>query len=129
MWATLMSSRAPTPAPAPDSGFAPSEVLLGALLTVVASVGGVAWIVGQIAGRVAGGGWPPVGLGEMPSVLVRLPEHVSNPARAWPSDAQPLLPGPGVFYAIAVAVMALLATALLAVVRTWHRLAHGGFDA
>lgn len=129
MWATPMSSRLPTPAPPSHSGFAPSEVLLATLLAVVAGVGGLVWIVGQIAGRVVGGGWPPVGLGEMPSVLVRLPQHLSDPARAWPNDAQPLLPGPVLFYAVAVASLALLAAALLAVVRTWHRLAHGGADA
>jgi type IV secretion system protein VirD4 len=82
----------------------------GALLVAigfVVAVGSVLWLWGGVAGLAFGSGWPTVHVGDLLGVLVRLPSHVSDPARAWPVTTRSGLPGPGGFYA----ALALLATA------------------
>jgi hypothetical protein len=67
-------------------------LLLVAIGTVVA-VGGLLWLVGQVAGLLASGTWPDVPLTELPGILVRLRDHAGDPAAAWPADIRGLLPG------------------------------------
>jgi hypothetical protein len=65
---------------------------------------GLVWLIGQVAAIVFGPHHRhlPVRLVDMLSVRLRLPGTWDDPARAWPTDAQPLLPGPVGMYAAAV---------------------------
>jgi type IV secretion system protein VirD4 len=76
-------------------------VAIGGLAAVVATL----WLWGGVAGAVFGSGWPAVGVGQLLTVLVRLPSRLSEPASAWPAAVRAGLPGPGGFYA-ALALLA-----------------------
>jgi hypothetical protein len=73
-------------------------LLLVAIGTVVV-VGGLVWLVGQVAGLLTSGTWPDVPLSELPGVLARLREHPGDPAAAWPAGVRGGLPGPLGMYA------------------------------
>jgi hypothetical protein len=79
-------------------------LLLVATGTVVA-VGGLVWLVGQVAGLLASGTWPDVPLAELPGILARLRDHAGDPAAAWPADMRGLLPGPPGMYATLAGIL------------------------
>jgi hypothetical protein len=81
-------------------------VLLVAVATVVV-VGGLVWLVGQVAGLLASGTWPDVPLSELPGILSRLRDHAGDPAAAWPADMRSLLPGPLGMYATLAGILAI----------------------
>ena len=59
----------------------------GAMLAAIGcmvGVGALLWLWGGLAGVLFGHGWPPVAGGQLPSVLIRLPARLSDPATAWP---------------------------------------------
>ena len=64
-----------------------NDTLLLFAIGTIFVVGGLVWLIGQVAGLLASGIWPDVPLSELPSILVRLPDHASDPAAAWPADA------------------------------------------
>jgi type IV secretion system protein VirD4 len=72
-------------------------VLVG--VGTVASIAGLVWLWGGVAGMLFGRGWPHIGVGSLLGVLVRLPGRLPNPALAWPRQVQAGLPGPAGFYA------------------------------
>jgi type IV secretion system protein VirD4 len=84
---------------------------------VLAVVGGVAvaaagvWLWGGIAGLVFGQGWIPLRGSQLLGVLVRLPAHAGDPARAWPAAERSLLPGPAGLYLTLPLVLLFLAGA------------------
>jgi type IV secretion system protein VirD4 len=81
------------------------------LLTIVGILLGatfVLWLTGQVAGFVNSGRWPSVTLAEMGSVVTGVPRHPLDPASAWPADARPLLPGPVLFWATFMVLLAVL---------------------
>jgi type IV secretion system protein VirD4 len=78
-------------------------ILLGATLML--------WLTGQVAGYIHSGRWPEVSLSEMGSVVVKVPRHPLDPASAWPKPARELLPGPVLFWATFVILLAVFATA------------------
>jgi hypothetical protein len=80
-------------------------LLLLAIATVV-MVGGLVWLVGQVAGLLASGVWPEVPLAELPSILVHLRDHPGDPAAAWPADVHQRLPGPVGMYATLAGILA-----------------------
>jgi type IV secretion system protein VirD4 len=64
---------------------------------------GLVWLIGQVAAILFGAHEHlPVRLVDMLGVLLRLPGSWGDPAKAWPSSSQPLLPGPVGMYAAAV---------------------------
>jgi type IV secretion system protein VirD4 len=69
------------------------------------------WLTGQVAGFVNSGHWPKVSLPEMGVVVTRVPRHPLDPAAAWPRDARQLLPGPVLFWATFMILLAILAAA------------------
>jgi type IV secretion system protein VirD4 len=69
------------------------------------------WLTGQVAGFIHSGHWPKVSLPEMGAVVTRVPRHPLDPAAAWPADARRLLPGPVLFWATFMVLLAVLATA------------------
>ena len=121
--------RPPPPSPAsthPPGAGGPAELLVAGAFAAAFGVGAALWATGQVAGLIAGGRWPAVGLGEMAGVLVRLPGSVGDPARAWPAGAQGLLPGAVGFYAVLLALGALVLALLFAAVRGWDHVREQG---
>ena len=98
-----------------------------AAIGCMVGVGALLWLWGGLAGVLFGHGWPPVAGGQLPSVLIRLPARLSDPATAWPAPVQPWLPGPLGFYAAllvlvaAGAAAALLASRAIATARPGYR--------
>jgi hypothetical protein len=90
-------------------------LLLSAIGTVLA-IGGLVWLVGQIAGLLASSAWLDVPVSELPGILVRLREHPGDPAAAWPAKVRDGLPGPLGMYATLAGV---LATPLALGVMAW----------
>jgi hypothetical protein len=83
-----------------------NDTLLLFAIAVVVAVGGLVWLVGQVAGLLASGTWPDVPLSELPGILARLRDHASDPAAAWPADARGQLPGPVGVYATLAGILA-----------------------
>jgi hypothetical protein len=83
-----------------------NDTLLLVAIAVVVAVGGLVWLVGQVAGLLASGAWPEVPLSELPGILARLRDHAGDPAAAWPADARDGLPGPLGMYAILAGILA-----------------------
>jgi hypothetical protein len=81
-------------------------LLLVAIGTVVV-VGGLVWLVGQLAGLLFSGTWPEVPLSELPGILARLRDHAGDPAAAWPAGVRDQLPGPLGMYATLAAILAI----------------------
>jgi hypothetical protein len=64
---------------------------------------GLVWLIGQVAAILFGAHQHlPVRLVDMLGVLLRLPGTWDDPARAWPPETWPLLPGPVGMYAAAI---------------------------
>jgi type IV secretion system protein VirD4 len=74
------------------SGAGISDVAMLAVLGVSGGAVGFVWLWGGLAGVAFGQGWPRAGLGELLTVLVRLPTHALDPAHAWPAALQHVLP-------------------------------------
>jgi hypothetical protein len=80
-------------------------LLLVAIATVVV-VGGLVWLVGQLAGLLTSGTWPQVPPSKLPGILVRLRDHAADPAAAWPASVRDGLPGPLGMYATLAGILA-----------------------
>ena len=68
-------------------------VLIG-LAALAALVAGV-WLTGELAALVASGTTVWVGPGDLARVLTHLPDHLADPARAWPPRGAARAPRPG----------------------------------
>ena len=108
--------RRPTAAGGAGGSFEGLVMTAGAVLIVAAAW---VWGAGQVAGRIGTGRWPPVPLSSTGSVLARLPHHWGDPRAAWPSKARADLPGPGLVYACALALLMIAITPAVA----WRRAA------
>jgi hypothetical protein len=93
-------------------------VLLVGVGVAVALVG-LVWLAGQVAGLLAGGGWPEVPPAELPGILARLPKHLADPVRAWPAAVRGPLPGPAGMYAALALLFAV--PVLLGTLAVWLR--------
>ena len=83
-----------------------NDTLLLFAIGTVLLVGGLVWLVGQVAGLLASGVWPDVPLAEVPGILVRLRDHPGDPAAAWPASVRYGLPGPVGMYATLAGILA-----------------------
>ncbi|HEX2375242.1 MAG TPA: hypothetical protein VHO93_14775, partial [Actinomycetota bacterium] len=92
------------------------------LMIVVILLGGtfMLWLTGQVAGFVNSGQWPKVSLPEMGVVVTQVPRHPLDPAAAWPKDVRGLLPGPVLFWATFVVLLAILAAAWVFLSGLWR---------
>ncbi|HET6748087.1 MAG TPA: type IV secretory system conjugative DNA transfer family protein [Actinomycetes bacterium] len=83
------------------------------LIAIAVGLGGtfVLWLTGEVAGFVHSGRWPQVSIPDMGSVVTKVPRHPLDPAAAWPKDARSLLPGPVLFWATFLVLLAVLVTA------------------
>jgi hypothetical protein len=84
-----------------------NDTLLLFAVGVVVVVGGLVWLVGQLAGLLTSGTWPDVPVSELPGILVRLREHPGDPAAAWPAAVRDRLPGPLGMYATLAGILAI----------------------
>src|SRR4029450_1471032 len=65
-----------------------NDILLLVAIGTVVVVGGLVWLVGQVAGLLASGSWPEVPPSELPGILVPLRDHPGDPAAAWPAGVR-----------------------------------------
>jgi type IV secretion system protein VirD4 len=89
----------------------PLDQLLLIAIAVLLGATFMLWLTGQVAGFVNSGHWPKVSLPEMGVVVTKVPRHPLDPAAAWPKGARQLLPGPVLFWATFMILLAILATA------------------
>jgi type IV secretion system protein VirD4 len=86
----------------PEHNYVPDTFWLVVAVLLFAACG-LVWLVGQVAAILFGAHEHlPVRLVDMLGVLLRLPGTWEDPAKAWPPDTWPLLPGPVGMYAAAV---------------------------
>jgi type IV secretion system protein VirD4 len=100
----------------PDGQQSDRLMLCGVL--ALATVAATAWVTGQAAGLVFGRDWISVGLGDLLSILTRLPSSYRDPASAWPISAQRALPGPVGMYVTHALVLVGLGT-MAGIVINW----------
>ncbi|MFL5878841.1 MAG: type IV secretory system conjugative DNA transfer family protein [Actinomycetes bacterium] len=89
----------------------PLDQLLLIAIAVLLGATFMLWLTGQVAGFVNSGHWPKVSLPEMGVVMTKVPRHPLDPAAAWPNGARQLLPGPVLFWATFMILLAVLAAA------------------
>jgi type IV secretion system protein VirD4 len=107
--------------PAVPDTLSPGDQLLAAGLGLTAAAGGLVWASGQLAGLVFGHTWLDLDPAEVAGVLWNLPDHLSDPAAAWPAPAQQALPGPVGMYGSFAATTAAASTAAGGAMRLWQR--------
>jgi hypothetical protein len=83
-----------------------NDTLLLVAIGIVVVIGGLVWLVGQVAGLLASGTWPEVPLSELPGILARLRDHACDPAAAWPASVRDRLSGPLGMYATLAGILA-----------------------
>jgi hypothetical protein len=71
-----------------------NDTLLLVAIATILVLGGLVWLVGQLAGLLASGSWLEVPLSELPGILVRLRDYAGDPAAAWPTNVRDQLPSP-----------------------------------
>jgi type IV secretion system protein VirD4 len=91
------------------------------LIGVVAGAALALTLLAGLAAALFGGRWVSVPFAEMPGVLARLPETITDPREAWPPDVRPSLPGPGGFLATALIVAAVIVLFALQIARQLSR--------
>jgi type IV secretion system protein VirD4 len=89
----------------------PLDQFLLMIIAILLGATFVLWLTGQVAGFIYSGHWPKVSLPEMGLVVTRVPRHPLDPAAAWPPGARRLLPGPVLFWATFMVLLAILAAA------------------
>jgi hypothetical protein len=94
-----------------------NDTLLFVAIGTVLVLGGLVWLVGQVAGLLASGTWLDVPLSELPGILARLRDHAGDPAAAWPANMRDRLPGPVGMYATLAGI--LLTPMALGVLAWW----------
>jgi len=97
-----------------------SEVLVLSGLALVAGLGVVVWLTGEIAGLVSFGRWPRVTPPAVLAALAHLPNTLGRPAQAWPANVRNQLPTGVGWYLLGggLSVAALIAVVAVAVVVT-----------
>lgn len=94
--------------PADREGPDVSQVLVVGGLAALFGGSVIVVATGAVAGVLLGEGVPQVGLADAGPILVALPGSLGDPRRAWPQEAQPLLPGPiAVYISLALVLVAL----------------------
>src|SRR5215472_11432104 len=121
--------------PGPRHGYGPSAVTIErsgglerALAPVAPYVAGLAaayaalsvflWLAGEITGWLWTRRWPPAGIADALSVPARLLSDPAQPAQAWPVAARHDLPPAPLFYAVALVLVAAIATPAARLVMT-----------
>jgi type IV secretion system protein VirD4 len=105
-----------------------SDIALIAVLVLIAGVAVTVWLTGELAALLASGHTVVVDPGDLAHVIVRLPGHLADPARAWPPRMHAALPGPAVFYLSTALVIAAAAGVAIGLLRLRTALGLGGAD-
>jgi type IV secretion system protein VirD4 len=103
------------------------ELVLVALLGLLAGGTCVVWLAGHLASLLAGSGTLGIGFGEAASVVTHLPTVMDDPAQAWPARVRDQLPGPATIIAaliLAFLVVFALIVGVLSVVMGMLRMRH-----
>jgi type IV secretion system protein VirD4 len=101
----------------PARGERVSDLAVVAVVGVVTALIALLWLWGAIAGTLFGRGWPHVDGAQLLAVLVQVPGHLGDPARAWPASDRAMLPGAGGFYAALALLIATVATTVTVATR------------
>jgi type IV secretion system protein VirD4 len=102
-----------------------SATIMLPILGVASSVGAIGWLGLQLA-SIAGSLKPaPVGMEQLAEGLAALPRTPANPADAWPTTIRGQLPGPILYWAAQLVVVAAVAVILTLVVTYRRRSARG----
>jgi len=110
----------------------PGDQLLALGLGATAAAGALVWASGQLAGLAFGHAWLDVSPGDVAHILWHLPQHWSDPARAWPAEVRGPLPGPAGMYATFTGLVGGITGGTAAVLRhlpgraVGHRPSHAG---
>src|SRR6266511_3951938 len=100
------------------------------LLVVVGAVlvwSGLLWLLGQSAAVVFSRHvMPDLDIFTMTSVSIRLAQHWSDPAQAWPPEVQAQLPGPTGFYLVSAVVLVTILLAVIGVMALVGEIKTGG---
>jgi hypothetical protein len=83
-----------------------NDTLLLVTIGTVVVIGGLVWLVGQVAGLLTSGTWPDLSISELPGILARLRDHAGDPAAAWPASVRGQLPGPLGMYGTLAGILA-----------------------
>jgi type IV secretion system protein VirD4 len=97
-----------------------------AFVAVLALIGFglVLWATGELSGLIANGNLTGAKFSQMGKVLVKLPEHASDPRMAWPRGVRNQMSGPFIFYG----VLAILITAAGFIALLLYRIFKGSFS-
>jgi type IV secretion system protein VirD4 len=115
----------------PTQPATPVEVLAATILALLAAVTAPIWVIVELAGLAHTGTWPR----PRPTQILRgtagWPHHLGNPAAGFPGHLGASLPGPVLFYAVAIAVTAALTTICWQTVKAVNRIrgGHRGYAA
>ena len=110
----------PTPAPAAGAGSSTEDLVLwlfGWCLALIAAVSAVVWSTAQIAGALFGAGRPTAPVTRTPGIALRLRDHVTDPAAAWPAPDHARLPEAAGMYAALVVTVTVLTILVWAALR------------
>jgi type IV secretion system protein VirD4 len=89
----------------------PLDQMLLMAIGIVLGASVMLWLTGEVAAFVHSGKWPKVTVAEMGQVVVKTPRHPLDPAAAWPKSARSLLPGPVLFWATFLVLLAVAVAA------------------
>src|SRR5262252_5175889 len=87
-----------------------AAVAVGALAALFAAAV-LLWAVGELAGLLSHGAWPPVGIGKAPSVAAGLLQHPADPTAGWPANAHRAAPPAWLYYGLLAVIVLVLAAA------------------
>lgn len=105
-----MSARSRRSGAGADSDAA--AILLALVVAAAGAGAAIVWLTSAVAGVLDGSGPVGVSAEQATRILTRLPEHLRDPAAAWPRSLRADLPGPGLMIA-ALILAILLAVAVL----------------
>src|SRR6478609_6454304 len=87
-------------------GRAAREIWVAVLLGAAVLAGAWAWAAGEVATWLASRRWMHIPVSSVPGILGRLPAHLGDPGQAWPAPVRSGVPGPALWYACALSILA-----------------------
>lgn len=83
----------------------PLETLALRLFMGIVLVAALLWLTGQLSSLLFGGAWLAVDASDAASIVLAYPNHLADPAQAWPARTREHVPGPVAFYATLAAIL------------------------
>lgn len=97
------------------------DAVVVTLLAGATATGTAVWGGAVLAAGAGSRLWLDAGASDAVTALTRLPEHMSDPARAWPGPISSRLPGPILYWSATAVAVAMMGAVALAAARWWHR--------